>query len=213
MAGLIHVPGIAGCDEAGRGPLAGPVVCAAVVLPRRFNTQGINDSKKLSFAQRSVAEERIKRKADWAICIVEHDEIDAINILQASLIGMVRALESLSVVPEKALIDGNQLPPHSPCPCETQIQGDAAYACIAAASILAKNARDRIMVELHERFPVYGFKTNFGYPTPEHLQALKEHGPTPYHRRTFAPVAAMLLQSSFDFDPEPVPSYVAAVPS
>lgn len=203
MAGLIHIPGIAGCDEAGRGPLAGPVVCAAVVLPRRFDTRGINDSKKLSFGQRAVAEERIKRKADWAISVVEHDEIDAINILQASLIGMVRALESLSVVPEKALIDGNQLPPHSPCPCETQIQGDAAFACIAAASILAKNARDRIMIELHDRYPAYGFRTNFGYPTPEHLQALKEHGPTPYHRRTFAPVAAMLLQASFDFAAEP----------
>lgn len=162
--------------------------------------RGIDDSKKLNPTQRKVAEERIKRKADWAIAVVEHHEIDVINILQASLLGMVRALESLSIVPEKALIDGNHLPAHAPCPCEAQIQGDASYACIAAASILAKNARDRIMVDLHERFPQYGFRTNFGYPTPEHLQALKEHGPTPFHRRTFAPVAAMLLQGTLDFE-------------
>lgn len=198
MAGLIHLPGVAGCDEAGRGPLAGPVVCAAVVLPAGFDTRGLNDSKKLNFAQRAVAEYRIKESADWAIEIVEAEEIDQTNILRASLRGMSSALNRLAVVPKLALIDGNKLPPDPPCPCEAQVRGDAAYACIAAASILAKNARDRIMLDLHERFPAYGFDQNFGYPTPGHMEALRAHGATAVHRKSFGPVALAINQYAFD---------------
>ena len=200
MAGLIHLPGVAGCDEAGRGPLAGPVVCAAVTLPKGFDIRGLGDSKKLNFAQRAVAENRIKNEADWAISIVEHSEIDKINILEASLLGMTRALEDLAQRPELALIDGNQLPKKAPCRCEAQVKGDAAYACIAAASILAKNARDRIMIDLHDRYPVYGFSKNFGYPTPDHLTALRIHGACPFHRLSYAPVAAVVNQSGFEFE-------------
>lgn len=199
MAGLIHLPGVAGCDEAGRGPLAGPVVCAAVVLPDGFDIRGLNDSKKLNFAQRAVAEIAIKNGSDWAIEVVDHETIDRINILQASLLGISTALERLAAVPELALIDGNALPSDAPCRCEAQVKGDAAYACIAAASILAKNARDRIMIDLHERYPQYGFQKNFGYPTPDHLTALKDHGPCPLHRRSFGPVANLINQLSFEF--------------
>lgn len=202
MAGLIHLPGVAGCDEAGRGPLAGPVVCAAVVLPKRFDTRGVRDSKKLNFAQRAIAENRIKNRADWAIEVIGHEEIDEINILRASLKGMATALERLQTVPQLALIDGNILPADAPCRCEAQIKGDDAYACIAAASILAKNARDRIMIDLHERYPVYGFDHNFGYPTPDHLAALRRHGPCPVHRKTFGPVAELINQAAFDFGPD-----------
>lgn len=204
MAGLIHLPGVAGCDEAGRGPLAGPVVCAAVILPKGFDIRGLNDSKKLTLAQRTKAEAKIKAKADWAIAVIEHDEIDRINILEASLLGMSRALDDLAGEPDVALIDGNHLPRSARCKCEAQIKGDAAYACIAAASILAKNARDRIMTTLHERFPVYGFDTNFGYPTPDHLSALKIHGPCAYHRTTYAPVADWINQPRLDFGDEAV---------
>lgn len=199
MAALIHLPGVAGCDEAGRGPLAGPVVCAAVVLPEGFDTRGLDDSKKLNFAQRAIAENKIKAEADWAIEVISHEDIDRINILQASLLGMSIALERLSSVPNLALIDGNRLPVDPPCRCEAQVQGDGAYACIAAASILAKNARDRIMIDLHERYPGYGFCHNFGYPTPEHLRALKERGPCPIHRKTFSPVMEILAQPTLDF--------------
>jgi ribonuclease HII len=199
MTGLIHLPGVAGCDEAGRGPLAGPVVCSAVVLPGSFDTQGVRDSKKLSCEQREWAEERIKRGSDWAIDVVEADEIDRINILQASLLGMTRSLERLGTLPALALIDGDKLPPHAPCRCESKVKGDATYACIAAASILAKNARDRIMVQLHSQYPRYGFDKNFGYPTPDHLAALREHGPCPIHRRSYSPVSVLLNQPALDF--------------
>lgn len=199
MAGLIHLPGVAGCDEAGRGPLAGPVVCSAVVLPASFRTDGVRDSKKLSFEQRENAEGWIKGGSDWAIEVVGPEEIDRINILQASLLGMTRSLERLGIVPDLALIDGDRLPPHAPCRCETKVKGDDTYACIAAASILAKNARDRIMVTLHARYPVYGFDKNFGYPTPDHLAALREHGPCPVHRRSYAPVSVLLNQPAFEF--------------
>ena len=199
MAGLIHLPGVAGCDEAGRGPLAGPVVCCAVVLPEGFDTTGIDDSKKLTHGQRSSIEGRIKDGSDWAIVFVDADEIDRINILQASLLGMTRALEGLNTLPMLAMIDGDKLPPHAPCRCEHQIKGDGAYACIAAASILAKTARDRTMTAFHEEYPAYGFDRHFGYPTPEHLAALKEHGPCPLHRRTYSPVADIISQGTLDF--------------
>lgn len=199
MPGLINLPGIAGCDEAGRGPLAGPVVCAAIVLPIGFDIRGLDDSKKLNVLQRTEAEKKIKETADWAICIVESVEIDRINILNASLVGMSRSLEMLKETPKLAFIDGNKIPEEAPCPCEPKVHGDAAYACIAAASILAKNARDRIMINLHERFPEYGFAKHFGYPTKEHLEALREYGPCLIHRRSFAPVAEALNQPSLSF--------------
>jgi ribonuclease HII len=194
MAGLIHLPDVAGCDEAGRGPLAGPVVCAAVVLPKGFDTRGLDDSKRLDFAQRASLEVRIKAHADWSVDVVEAFEIDQVNILQASLAGMGRALDRLATVPRLALIDGDRLPAHTPCPCAPCVRGDAAYACIAAASILAKNARDRIMIDLAGRYPEFGFDRHFGYPTPDHMAALRKHGATPVHRRSFAPVAAVLNQ-------------------
>ena len=202
MAGLIHLPGVAGCDEAGRGPLAGPVVCAAVVLPRGFDTRGLNDSKKLTAQQRSAAEDRIKCGSDWAIAVVSHQDIDRMNILRSSLFGMSRALESLQCAPEFALIDGNHVPLDAPCRCEPQIQGDAAYACIAAASILAKNARDRIMTTLHDLYPEYGFNHNFGYPTRDHIEALRVYGPSAVHRMTFGPVALVANQPTLDFGEE-----------
>lgn len=203
MAGLIHLPDVAGCDEAGRGPLAGPVVCAAVVLPKGFDTRGLDDSKRLTPDQRAALEVRIKSGADWAIDVVEAFEIDQVNILHASLAGMGRALERLATVPRLALIDGDKLPAHTPCPCAPCVRGDAAYACIAAASILAKNARDRIMTDLASRYPEYGFEKHFGYPTPDHMVALRKHGATPVHRRSYAPVAAVLNQPRLFGDPEP----------
>ncbi len=200
MAGLIHLPGVAGCDEAGRGPLAGPVVCASVVLPQDFDIRGINDSKSLTSRQREDMEGRIKSSADWAIEVVSADTIDKINVLEASLLGMQISLERLAKIPRLALIDGNKLPKDPICRCEVQVKGDAAYACIAAASILAKCARDRIMIELHNQFPVYGFDSHFGYPTPQHLQALSEFGPCPEHRKSFGPVKNLILQPSLDFE-------------
>jgi ribonuclease HII len=187
-AGLIHIPGVAGADEAGRGPLAGPVVAAAVVLPEGFDITGIDDSKKLDAHQRETLSLRIKASATWHIERAEHTEVDQINILWASMIAMQRALFKLQPVPIHAYIDGNRLPRKMPCPGEWVIKGDGKYACIAAASILAKVERDRIMVEYACEYPEYGFERHFGYPTPEHFQALEKHGPCPIHRRSFAPI-------------------------
>jgi ribonuclease HII len=188
-ASLIHVPGAAGADEAGRGPLAGPVVAAAVVLPDGFDVTGINDSKKVEPRAREALAIRIKATAVWYIERVEPDEIDRINILWASMAAMERALRRLSPQPEYAYIDGNRLPKSMPCPGEWVIKGDGKYACVAAASILAKVERDRIMANYAFEYPHYGFERNFGYPTPDHFHALAEHGPCPIHRRSFAPVS------------------------
>lgn len=185
---LIHVPGAAGADEAGRGPLAGPVVAAAVILPEDFDIRGIDDSKKLDAHSREVLFGRIKESATFWIERAEPEEIDRINILWASMAAMQRSLFNLSPAPSYAYIDGNRLPRAMPCPGEWVIKGDGKYACIAAASILAKVERDRIMAEYANEFPEYGFERHFGYPTPEHFAAIEKFGPCSIHRRSFAPI-------------------------
>lgn len=184
---LRHTPGIAGVDEAGRGPLAGPVVAAAAVLPEGFRPAGLNDSKKLSAADRSRLERAIRQKAHFSISFVDVAEIDRINILRASLLAMEQAVRALDRPLESILVDGNMLPARLPCPARAVIDGDAKYACIAAASVLAKTARDAYMRGMAAEYPAYGFDRHFGYATPEHLEALRTHGPCPIHRRSFAP--------------------------
>jgi len=180
---------IAGVDEAGRGPLAGPVAVAAVILDPAHPIDGLNDSKKLSERRREALFPVIcERALAWRIEFVEADEIDALNILQATLTGMRRALQALAPTAELALVDGNRLPTGLPCPARAIVGGDALEPAIMAASILAKVARDRHMLALHREFPVYGFDGHKGYPSPAHLAALRAHGPCPAHRRSFAPV-------------------------
>lgn len=185
---------IAGVDEAGRGPLAGPVVVAAVVLgPGRTPVNGLDDSKQLSAERREALYARIVERAlAWSVVYVEVDEIDRINIFQATMAGMRRAVEAVAHAAELARIDGNALPRGLPCPAETLIGGDARDRAIMAASILAKVSRDRHMRELHAQWPQYGFDEHKGYGTPAHLAALAAHGPCPQHRRSFAPVRAAL---------------------
>lgn len=184
---------VAGVDEAGRGPLAGPVSVAAVILDPARPIAGLDDSKKLTEARREALFPLIVERAlAWRIEFVEADEIDRLNILQATLAGMRRALEGLTPAAELAHIDGNRLPKGLPCPAVALVGGDAIDPAIMAASILAKVARDRRMVELHATWPHYGFDRHKGYPSPLHLAALREHGPCPEHRRSFAPVRAAL---------------------
>lgn len=185
---LIHIPGVAGADEVGRGPLAGPVVASAVVLLEGFDVRGIDDSKKLEHKVRVQLAIRIKAEAVHWIERSEPEEIDRINILWASMAAIERALAKLAPAPSYAYIDGNRLPKQMPCKGEWVVKGDGKYACIAAASILAKVERDRIMTEYAVQYPEFGFERHFGYPTPEHLEALRKHGPCPIHRRSFAPV-------------------------
>ncbi|MGY0557355.1 MULTISPECIES: ribonuclease HII [unclassified Lysobacter] len=187
---------IAGIDEAGRGPLAGPVVIAAVVLgPGRTPVNGLNDSKQLNAKRREALYDRIVERAlAWHVVAVEVEEIDRINIFQATMVGMRRALEGVLHVAELARIDGNALPRGLPCPAEAWIGGDARDRAIMAASILAKVTRDRLMTDLHRQWPHYGFDAHKGYPTPAHLAALATHGPCPQHRRSFAPVRAASAQ-------------------
>lgn len=182
---------IAGVDEAGRGPLAGPVSVAAVVLDPARPIDGLNDSKQLTEARREALYPLIVERAlAWRIEFVEADEIDALNILQATLTGMRRALEGLSPAADCARIDGNRLPTGLPCAAEAIVGGDAIEPAIMAASILAKVARDRRMLELHLRYPQYGFDRHKGYPSPAHVSSLMTHGPCPEHRRSYAPVRA-----------------------
>jgi len=189
---------IAGIDEAGRGPLAGPVVVAAVILDPRKPISGLADSKALNRALREQLDIEIRHRAfAYSVVAVDVDEIDRLNILHATLTGMRRALSALTRVPDLTLIDGDRLPPRLPCPARAVIGGDASEPVISAASILAKVARDRIMCELDRHFPGYGFAQHKGYPTPQHLQALDRLGPCPHHRRSFAPVRQSLLP--FDF--------------
>lgn len=189
---------IAGVDEAGRGPLAGPVVVAAVVFgPGRTPVNGLADSKQLTAERREALYDRIiERALAWSVVSVEVDEIDRINIFQATMAGMRRAVEAVGHVAELARIDGNALPRGLPCPAEAWIGGDGRDRAIMAASILAKVTRDRAMVELHARFPQYGFDQHKGYSTPAHLAALAAHGPCPHHRRSFAPVRDRLAAVS-----------------
>jgi ribonuclease HII len=187
---------IAGVDEAGCGPLAGPVAVAAVILDPATPIEGLDDSKKLSPKRREALYPRIIEGAiAWRIEFVEPDEIDALNILQATLLGMRRALQGLSPAATLARIDGNRLPKALPCAAETLVGGDALDPSIMAASILAKVARDRAMLALHESWPLYRFDLHKGYPTTLHLAALAAHGPCPAHRRSFAPVRAALHAS------------------
>ena len=180
----------AGCDEAGRGPLAGPVYAAAVILPADFRHPLLDDSKKMSEQARQTLRPIIEREAvAWAVEAVQAEEIDRLNILGASLEGMRRAVRRLAVKPDFLLIDGNRFQPFDGYPYRTVVHGDATYASIAAASVLAKTWRDERMRELARQYPGYGWEHNFGYPTAEHIAALRELGPTPEHRRSFHPKA------------------------
>jgi ribonuclease HII len=185
---------IAGIDEAGRGPLAGPVVAAAVILPDGFRHPGVDDSKKLTPQDREEIFGTITRRADvcWAVAVVEHDEIDRVNILRAAHEAMRRAVLMLATQPEHALIDGTPVRPF-PVPHTALVQGDGKSKSIAAASILAKVTRDRIMIRLDAEYPSYGFARHKGYATELHIERLKLHGPCPIHRKTFLPVAQQLL--------------------
>ncbi len=196
-AQMIHGLIEAGCDEAGRGPLAGSVFAAAVILdPERVGDilefAWLNDSKQLTDKQRYTLRPVIEREAvSWAVVEVSAQEIDERNILQCSILGMQRALERLTVRPQHILVDGNKWKPYVPegelleIPAHTVVHGDATYLSIAAASVLAKTYRDDYMLRLHDEYPQYGWANNKGYPTPEHYAALKQFGPTPYHRMTF----------------------------
>ena len=176
----------AGCDEAGRGCLAGPVFAAAVILPSDFENEMLNDSKKLSEKKRYLLRECIEQEAlAWEVGIVTPEEIDQINILNASFLAMHRAIDQLKLDPEHLLIDGNRFNPHEKYDHTCVIKGDGKYLSIAAASILAKTYRDDYMMKIHEEFPVYDWKGNKGYPTKKHRLAIREHGITDYHRKTF----------------------------
>ena len=176
----------AGCDEAGRGCLAGPVTAAAVILPPDFHNDLINDSKQLTERQRELLRPVIEREAlAWAVAMVSPQEIDRINILRASITAMNRALDQLSVRPQGILVDGNRFFPYHDIPHTTIIKGDGKMLSIAAASILAKTHRDELMRQLDKDFPQYGWAKNKGYPTPDHRAAIAQYGPSPHHRRTF----------------------------
>ena len=186
----------AGCDEAGRGCLAGPVVAAAVVLKKDVDYPELNDSKQLTEKKRMQLRELVMKEAlSYGIGIVTAQEIDEINILNASFLAMHRALDQLTVRPELLLIDGNRFNPYKKVKHACVVGGDAKYQSIAAASILAKTTRDMMMVEYGEQYPVYNWKKNKGYPTPEHKQAIADHGTTPLHRMTFN----MAIQLKLDF--------------
>lgn len=182
----------AGCDEAGRGCLCGPVSCAAVILPDGFECPELNDSKQLTEHRREELRPLIEREAlAWAVVMVEAEEIDRINILNASIAGMQRALDRLKVRPEHILVDGNRFRPYldpvlnMATPCTTVAKGDATYMSIAAASVLAKTHRDELMRQYALRYPGYGWEKNMGYPTKAHREAILRLGPTPIHRRSF----------------------------
>ncbi len=190
---LIHISGAAGLDEAGRGPLAGPVTAAAVILPDGFDLRGINDSKQLKPAQREELASRIRSECIYAVISLDHQVVDELNILWASMRAMEHALAQLRRAPTSIYVDGDRVPKALVGRAEAVVRGDGKYACIAAASILAKTTRDAEMTAMAETYPQYGFERHFGYPTPEHLAALREHGPCPIHRRSFAPVSGAQL--------------------
>lgn len=185
---------VAGVDEVGRGPLAGPVTAAAVVLDPNAIPEGLDDSKKLSPARRAALARAIIENSDWCVAHASVAEIDRDNILRASHLAMCRALDGLSRPPDLALIDGNLLPRDLAIPGRAIVKGDALSLSIAAASILAKEARDKIMVDLAQHYPGYGWERNAGYPTKQHRQALLDIGVTPHHRRSFAPVHKILCR-------------------
>lgn len=195
----------AGCDEAGRGCLAGSVFAAAVILPPDYRNELLNDSKQLTARRRYALREQIERDAlAWAVGIVTPQEIDEINILNASILAMHRALEQLQVRPEYVIVDGNRFKPYCDThtgeilPHTTIVKGDGKYLSIAAASILAKTYRDDYMLELHQQYPHYGWDHNMGYPTREHREGIAQHGITPVHRLTFGHVSDGQLSLPFD---------------
>ena len=188
----------AGCDEAGRGCLAGSVYAAAVILPPDYHNELLNDSKQLTEKRRYALREVIQREAvAWAVGVVTPEEIDNINILNASILAMHRALDQLAVRPEAVIVDGNRFKPYGNVPFSTIVKGDGKYLSIAAASILAKTYRDDYMGKLDEEYPQYDWKSNKGYPTNKHRDAIRKFGTTPYHRRTFNLLGD--TQLSFDF--------------
>ena len=176
----------AGCDEAGRGCLAGSVFAAAVILPPDYENPRLNDSKQLSLKKRYALREEIQRDAiAWAVGIVTAEEIDKLNILRASIYAMHRALDQLEVRPDAIIVDGNKFYPYKNIPHTTIVKGDGKYLSIAAASILAKTYRDDYMKVLHEEYPFYGWDHNVGYPTKEHREGIRQHGLSPYHRKSY----------------------------
>lgn len=188
MLATCHISGRleAGCDEAGRGCLAGPVCAAAVILPDDFTHPLINDSKQLTDRRRRELREIIKDSAvAWAVAMVDNEEIDSINILNASILAMHRALDALDVRPGAVIVDGNRFKPYADLPWQTFVKGDGRYANIAAASILAKTCRDEYMERISVQYPQYGWDINKGYPTKAHRKAIAEYGPTPLHRKSF----------------------------
>lgn len=188
-----------GCDEAGRGCLAGSVYAAAVILPPDYQNERLNDSKKLTARQRYALRQDIERDAvAWAVGVVTPQEIDQINILNASILAMHRALDQLQVRPEAIIVDGNRFKPYRDLPHTTIVKGDGKYLSIAAASILAKTYRDDEMVRLAQEYPDYDWQHNMGYPTRKHREAIRQHGITPYHRRTFNLLGSEELTIPFD---------------
>lgn len=176
----------AGCDEAGRGPLAGPVVAAAVILPPDYSNPLLNDSKQLSEKRRNLLRDEIKAQAlAWAVAEVDAEGIDRLNILHASTHAMCLAVKALKLKPEFLIIDGNRFYNETDIPYQCVVKGDAKYMSVAAASILAKTHRDELMCRFHEQYPLYGWDRNKGYPTAEHYRAIEQYGPTPLHRRSF----------------------------
>jgi len=195
----------AGCDEAGRGCLAGAVFASAVILPQDFVCEELNDSKQLSEKQRDALRPVIEKEAlAWAVGIVYPEEIDKINILNASFLAMHRALDQLTIQPQHLLIDGNRFKPYKNIPHTTIVKGDGKYMAIAAASVLAKTHRDEYMMRLHEEFPYYDWDNNKGYPTKKHREAIKKLGATPYHRMSFTLLPTYTSQKCRDASTNPV---------
>lgn len=189
----------AGCDEAGRGCLAGSVYAAAVILPKDYDNPLLNDSKKLTEKRRKVLRDQIVRDAvSWAVGVVTPEEIDKINILNASFLAMHRALDQLTIRPEAVIVDGNRFNPYHDLPYTTIVKGDGKYQSIAAASILAKTFRDEYMDSLANEYPYYDWQKNKGYPTKAHREGIREHGPSPYHRMSYNLMGAMQLELNFD---------------
>ena len=189
----------AGCDEAGRGCLAGSVYAAAVILPKDYDNPLLNDSKKLTEKRRKVLRDQIVRDAvAWAVGVVTPEEIDKINILNASFLAMHRALDQLAVRPEAVIVDGNRFNPYHDLPYTTIVKGDGKYQSIAAASILAKTFRDEYMDSLANEYPYYDWQKNKGYPTKAHREGIRVHGPSPYHRMSYNLMGATQLELNFD---------------
>ena len=189
----------AGCDEAGRGCLAGSVYAAAVILPKDYDNPLLNDSKKLTEKRRKVLRDQIVRDAvSWAVGVVTPEEIDKINILNASFLAMHRALDQLTIRPEAVIVDSNRFNPYRDLPYTTIVKGDGKYQSIAAASILAKTFRDEYMDSLANEYPYYDWQKNKGYPTKAHREGIRDHGPSPYHRMSYNLMGATQLELNFD---------------